>query len=124
MIVWLTNYKVECYNIKKLEALTNIFNQCFIVEPRWEYDYSVDESKFVGYDVATSDFSEMVCIILDNQYKKIIASVEGKRKEIMNLVNLMANPNTEEKIVFEIIDKSLKMSNKIANRQFEDQKTY
>ena len=59
-----------------------------------------------------------------NQYKKIIASVEGKRKEIMNLVNLMANPNTEEKIVFEIIDKSLKMSNKIANRQFEEQKTY
>lgn len=83
----------ECHNnIKKLEALTNIFNQCFIVEPRWEYDYSVDESKFVGYDVATSDFSEMVCIILDNQYKKIIKLKfieENKNKELQDSINVL-----------------------------------
>lgn len=85
----------ECHNdIKKLEALTKIFNQCFIVNSRWEYDYSVDESKFVGYDVVTSDFSEMVCITLNKQHKKITKlkfEEENKNKELQDSFNILEN---------------------------------
>ena len=65
-------YYESCQDTKKLDALTNIFNQCFSVEPKWIYDDSVDESKFIGYKVDTANFSEMISTILENQYRKII----------------------------------------------------
>ncbi len=56
---------------KKLEALAKIFNECFKVERQWDFIYSTDETKFMGYSISQTIFPEMISVVLEKQYQKV-----------------------------------------------------
>ncbi len=77
---------------KKLEALANIFNQCFKTEREWYYDKSTDESKFIGYNVYITHFQEIISSLLKKQYQKITKLKfieENKNKELQDSINML-----------------------------------
>ena len=77
-------------NTKKLEALANIFNQCFRVEREWDYNDSTDETKLRGYNVYVAVFPEMISATLEKQYQKItklIFEENNSNSELQNSIN-------------------------------------
>ena len=75
---------------KKLEALANIFNQCFRVEREWDYNDSTDEVKLRGYNVYVVVFPEMISSTLKKQLEKVtklIFEEENENNKLKDRIN-------------------------------------
>ena len=66
------------------------FNECFKVERQWDFIYSTDETKFMGYSISQTIFPEMISVVLEKQYQKIsklIFEEENKNAELQDSIN-------------------------------------